>query len=399
MALALILGSLALIYKSGVLNFPLLTAPRSTLPEKDRISSVLSGCAKGTKGEVGSYKCALDKLRIVVKSKGIDSGFDFFKNSQAVNSSACHGLAHEFGRMVFNQAVLGNRPPLTDETSFCEYGFWHGFLNAYIERDKKSDTGRIQKICQDMDAKDMSPGRLIGWNCWHGLGLGAVGDPPQISVWGNPQKMAESGFPLCEKIGTDKRQVSACVEGIFHSMITYMMLKQYKLSFSPDDPLALCRIQKKYQRECYAQLAPQTSGFVFTLLIHNPGILSGLSPENRDLYVRSASVARIRSQLAQPGYIDNFISDCHAMPFELQSSCLNAGVLGIFIKGTPDEFKAPLSFCASAKLSDTEKIDCYSAFGQSLKNRYPDLSSQKICSSVENVYMDYCVGRTYRKPH
>jgi hypothetical protein len=207
-------------------------------------------------------------MRALVLEKGIKAGFALFSQPDIIaHQSNCHQLAHELGKIAYEQSAVAGDAPLTEENTFCEFGFWHGFMDALTRNAKGKNIENAQKICLQVAEKDARLGEENQWSCWHGLGLASVGDPPPLEVWGDARRMAEKAIPFCEEVGTTDVQRAMCAEGAFHSEITYMLNQQYGLSFNLAHPLAFCDAQEKYKKECYREVAPYFPNVIHSMLL------------------------------------------------------------------------------------------------------------------------------------
>ncbi|MBI3335618.1 MAG: hypothetical protein HY001_03925 [Candidatus Portnoybacteria bacterium] len=362
-----------------------------TVVNANDLSSIRQGCGVNDKL---SLECRKRRLTSLVEKDGIEAVFRLFRNNSLdVQDGICHTLAHEFGKIALEKYAKGAILPLNQDTSFCEFGFWHGFMDAFTKKYKHIALEEIRNVCLKIEEQDKS-GKNIAWNCWHGLGLAAVSDPPEMDTWGNFRLMAERAFPFCENVALSDSQLSSCIEGVFHAEITYMMYGNYGLAFNTKSPLLLCQSQHKYYSECYAQLAPQTASTVHLALMQDSNLLSGLSSLERDLFVSSASLKWIGQQLNAPDFITHFISDCHRMNITFKDKCLEGGVRGLFFKEDKEAYLLLNEFCSSSQLALEEKNQCYGTFGKIARNYYSEKEIDQICTKVEKRYREYCLNTT-----
>lgn len=169
----------------------------------------------------------------------------------------CHDLAHFFGRMTFFKT--GGLPASIDEQSLylCANGFWHGFMTAYTweHKDRPQD---IVKLCSAHP--EISHYEL---NCYHGVGIGSVGDPPDVGTWGNEPLIIANAIGVCETTAPTDNARFECVSGVFHEIVNDKLAGVFGLThFNAADPLAFCETQEKqYVDICIGQLVSRLHTF------------------------------------------------------------------------------------------------------------------------------------------
>jgi plastocyanin len=336
--------------------------------------------------------CGRRFLEKVVSEKGIEAGFAIFKQKDILaDQNACHPLAHELGKIAYRYMREKKEVPLSDETAFCSFGFWHGFMDALTRDGREGNIVRARDICMRMEERDALLARGAAVNCWHGLGLASVGDPPDLDAWGDVNRMTAKAIPFCEEVGTTEAQRSACTEGIFHSEITYMVNQQYGLSFNLAHPLAFCDAQEKYKKECYREVAPYFPNVIHPMLLADSSFLSKLDDDTHNEFIRISTAAWVRYAIATPYSIDSFVRECEVFQGSEKDACISGVLVGLFNKDEATGYIPPLTLCGVERLTKEEKQSCYSYFGATLRGLFAAEERKSMCERFPLVYRNTCL--------
>lgn len=333
-------------------------------------------------------KCWDDLLELTIKQQGLDAAFDLFTKLYQTDPEipkACHGWAHVLGKSAYELFRDKKDIILRKETSYCGYGFFHGFIEKLLQ--ETGDLKATREFC-DYASKQLekeAPG--VYRNCLHGIGHGSIEvDDPKL--WGNFQAMLETGLNTCEATLTDKGELQECYDGSFNAMQQYALHNEYKLSVDFDDLFKYCRIQKEqYHDACYYEFTGLIGGATqhdfkkaADMILKD---ISGKSFAPRTIMKLSADF--FQDDIANEDYTKNVL-DCRALPEGLRSSCFNGILLGFIAHGEPNrQYVKGLEFCQYSILTSEERDRCYQwILGQTVKRDSP------VCQSVEERYRQYC---------
>jgi hypothetical protein len=191
----------------------------------------------------------------VLRTESLPMALGLFKKIATTRDIECHGLAHRVGKMTYEKygfspaAIFGNDS--YDSLKLCGWGFWHGYIASYVGSNSGPEV--LYQACMSI------PSRLDGLeDCFHGIGIGAVGDPPKKELWGDAGEMAKIGVDLCDKVLGKSQFVENCYQGAFHQIVDYMTKYSFELMPPPEDSqFVFCASQTaKYQHACFMQMAP-----------------------------------------------------------------------------------------------------------------------------------------------
>ncbi len=334
-----------------------------------------------------NLQCWQEAIQRQLQNNNLDAAFaglDAFTQQNPTQLGDCHGLAHEMGERAFQLFNQKKDFALSPKTSYCGYGFYHGFMETLVHT--TNDMVQARAFCDYADKKLKTFIADAGGACIHGIGHGSVDDVPEPSAWGNMQKIVEPALNLCERVSQDESQLFRCASGAFNALEILSDSGQYKLSANQDDPFWICRTQpEKYKRACYTQFLvsamfvanndfPRTAQFIDTIKedAYAQETLAGLSVE--------------RARLQEIDYAQT-IAWCHSLAPRFRISCITGFAEGFLKYGPPEsEYVKAIDFCASSLLSEKEKKSCFDRALSILRNFYTVAKSREICLSVEKQY-------------
>lgn len=203
----------------------------------------------------------------IVEDEGFEAVFNWFGKKYSDDVAFrdnCHDVTHVIGEIAFDAFQHDKQTIARPETSYCGYGFYHGFIEqalvsfgsdyeqqsrAYCDALRDSDTFETQYAAKAaMDA------------CDHGVGH-AVFDSINSAAWGDPHKMIQIGLNTCKRMyaDDDSRRVS-CGSGVSNSLAKAYAYERYNLVQEGNyDPTVICpKIEREFQRNCYMELGLNT---------------------------------------------------------------------------------------------------------------------------------------------
>lgn len=326
-------------------------------------------------------------LEATVKQQGLDAAFDLFTKLYQTDPSipkACHGWAHILGKAAYTLFRNNKNFILRKETSYCGYGFFHGFIEKLLQ-----DTGDVKatrEFCNYASKQLGKEGSAVYGNCLHGIGHGSVGiDDPKL--WGNFQAMVDIGLKTCEA-ALNKNELRQCYDGAFNAMQQNALHGDYKLSVDRNDLFKICRVQKEqYKDACYYEF----TGLIADMTNHDFKKAADLilkEINGKDFAPRiflKLSADFFQTDITNTDYTKNVL-DCRALPDNLISACFNGILLGFIAHGEPNrQYIKGLEFCKYSILDDKERESCYQwILGQTVKKDTP------VCNSVQDRYRKYC---------
>ncbi len=174
----------------------------------------------------------------------------------------CHTVGHEIGHDVYVSLKKRGFVRIGDPMSDCAYGFWHGFMSGFTQDEQNGEKLKVNlsQVC----ARITGGRKGIYSMCYHGFGLGFVGDPPRTSNWGNVEETIKSSSQHCFELTNISEYNEQCLSGVFHQTLQYMQNNEYKYSLPKGNSLySFCdKFTKEYQKPCLEQLLPLLSSVV-----------------------------------------------------------------------------------------------------------------------------------------
>lgn len=328
-------------------------------------------------------QCYAELLEKVSEKKGVQRGIEAFKQILSLRPTNCHGLAHKLGEVTYEQYQKGEKFSLNEDTLYCDFGFWHGFMGE-LTKNKKNNPSEIKKFCHFVNSSLIDSASVVESSCYHGVGIGSIEDPPDIKLWGNTNAIIDQSVRLCEAISDTGAQLSSCASGVFHGIIDIMTQNRFKFSFDKNNPLALCIGRQDYQKECFMQLAPKLPNrFKNDLSALFKSLDSVDSVLRADmLYIAAASLIQNSASVNQGSTL---LQQCGQIPQDYQSRCIAGFVKGLFDSGEPSkEYTQALQFCKLAP--DEHKKSCYREVVLLSKNIYPKNKLSQVCFAVDEDY-------------
>ena len=198
-------------------------------------------CA-GTLGD--RYDCYDNHFKNLVEEIGIQAAMsDLRSRYQQKDSfvfSQCHQLTHMIGRAAGSKFATVAEA-FENGDNFCWSGFYHGVLEAAVEREGIDWTiSKIDYICKDIPGKESYS--FDYYNCVHGLGHGFM------SVLNH--ELFES-LVICDKL-TGVWEQSSCWSGVFMENIISHGINNYSAYLKSDDPSYPCNaVEDKYKHTCF----------------------------------------------------------------------------------------------------------------------------------------------------
>ena len=342
-------------------------------------------CQNMTKSQ--KQQCWQDLMESTLNSAGLDQAFtlmdQLFKNETDF-ASDCHGFAHLLGEKAYQFFSERSKFSLPSKTSYCGYGFYHGFMEKLLYSGGSLDQAKA--FCKYAGEVLSQRNADAEGACYHGIGHGAVEDVTDPKLFGNPQAIIQPSLDLCEKISENQEKLFRCITGVFNALEIVTSENKYNLSLNREDPLWICRTQpQKYKRACFTQMVVAVMNVTGNDFEKSAQILNTI--EEDDLATESLSglvVERIR--LGNTDY-QQTLDFCRGLPNRFQIPCISAFAEGFLKYGPPEkEYVEAIKFCSSPLLQEFEKSPCFERVLSLLRVWYTASKSESICWEVDPKY-------------
>lgn len=322
-----------------------------------------------------------------LRENDLDAAFaalDEFTKQNPTQLGDCHGLAHEIGEQAFQLFNQNKDFALSPKTSYCGYGFYHGFMETLVHA--TNDMAQARAFCDYADAKLKYFIADAGGACIHGIGHGSVDDVPDPLAWGNMQAIVQPALDLCERMTQNQDELFRCASGAFNALEILSDSEKYKLSADHNDPFSICRKQpEKYKRACYTQF------LVVAMLVADNDFTRAARfvdtiPENAYAKETLAGLAVERVRLQKTDYKET-IAWCRSLSARFYTPCITGFAEGFLKYGPPQtEYVKAVDFCASQLLSESERGPCFERVLSILRNFATVEKAREICTSVKPQY-------------
>lgn len=335
----------------------------------------------------GPYKekCYDDLIMREARAEGITRGFDILAAIYPRDhdfATFCHGNTHQLGELAFEQFEKGEKVPITPKTSYCGFGFYHGFLEKLVYT--RGDLSEARRFCEDVDKQLSGSVSGVSFACYHGIGHGVI-DGSDPSRWGDAQKYIAPGLALCEKISDVEEQKARCASGVFNALAIVMHTGQH--GFKPDltDPYSVCKKQTlPYVRKaCYDQM---NSYIVETTHSFGEALKSAAEhAENAYLETAVSSVASYTAQsaLASGGPLGPYLLACSELRAPQNDVCARGFAVGLIEFGDPGkEYTAAIAMCAKG---GTRAQACFNGVVTGARERLSSEQLSRVCADIKNA--------------
>lgn len=338
------------------------------------------------------YECWRDSLKKTLTEEGLAESFTLlakFYDTEPGFTSECHGFTHELGEEAYKQFKKNEDLNLTPHTSYCGYGFYHGFMETLLYTN--GSIKDAQDFCTYADKKLSQYNKKTTIACYHGIGHGAV-DGSGESKWNNPQDFISQGLKICKTLSTNPDQVYQCGTGVFNSLAIAMNSNSVDINFK-GNPYNICFNQEdSFKRSCYEQLNTRVSMLSQGDLQEGARYVSEISEKKYAINaMEQLAPATIASRVGKNQAFTKEINVCKSLPDYLRKSCIEGLAGGILEFGKPDfEYLESINLCNSKDMDSFDKKNCYDYVTSSLNTLYSREKVKEICSTINPEYRKYC---------
>ncbi len=318
--------------------------------ERVQIRGEIATCAQAGAQARNCYRDLISQAVRILPFRDAQAVFTQIAND---THQECHDLAHVFGRMTFLKT--GKLPSNIDEQSLylCANGFWHGFMTAYAWEHKDAPQDIVTLCSGHPEVNNFE------LNCYHGVGIGSVGDPPDVTIWGNESHMITRAIDACRAIAPTDNTRLECVSGVFHEIIIDKLAGAFGFPyFNISDPMEFCEGQEKeYKYICVGQMASQVHIFAKGDPAEFMKLLAGhIEDKTFLLKAFSLSVQGFVSSMQEENIASVFVS-CQALLPEDRAACVYGATAGYLARGVPSgQIERVFNLCRG--LEEVDKNVC-----------------------------------------
>jgi plastocyanin len=355
-------------------------------------------CLKNSPSTSKAYCYAAD-ITSVIEEKGPDAAFVAFAHYYADDPTFrnnCHDVMHVFGRAAYDEFAKNNATVVRQETSYCGYGFYHGFIEEMFSQKGPDQFADGKRYCDSLADNPAFPSKNAAHAamaaCYHGMGH-AVFDSLDSDVWGKSDRMVSRALLACRRIASTDEQYVRCGSGVFNSLAIAYGAKNYGLAFDKNDPTAVCRTQEVVQQSaCYAEIV---SGYFHYKKFNRAESVAFIEGLGSRTAVTSGITAFFDDDIRydREGLsLEQMPTVCTALAESDEvHACIDGITLGLLNGGSPGkEYERSLQFCDFFPATDPLRAYCFKGVMPKLNLFYlPDVV-QNICSTLNPVDRRAC---------
>ncbi|XKT74461.1 MAG: hypothetical protein ACJKTH_03840 [Patescibacteria group bacterium UBA2163] len=342
--------------------------------------------------------CWERELANELKEHGTTASFELFtelyNTDKDFTTIGCHWMAHKIGEVEYSEFLTHkdlSRLEFPPETSYCGYGYYHGFLEHYLRDDPDYDAAN--QFCQTLITRLEDRIPRIRLNCYHAVGHGFVPEPDDVEVWGDPRKMVAPALDACERMSRDDER-HECYQGTFNVIGDWMWNNQFGLYYPEDKPLALCASFDDHEKKsaCYYEVSMRLNPSVDNNIVRAYNkYISHIPDEAIAGMVLSSVAASALGQDILNNDFSRFVYECRQIPEFLQTDCMKGLSAAFMAAGEPEnEYKKAIDFCNLDILSEEERDICYWNIVRTFEAVYLKDKMEKVCALIAAPYQKYC---------
>ena len=373
--------------------FPLFTGTIIVTEPQKNLSYMDNPCGdlKGNKRQ-----CWEQEILQTLNTKGIAAAFKVVATLYTAEpefARDCHGYVHEIGEEAYELFAAGKEMELSSKTSYCGYGFYHGFMETLLFT--TGDIEQAHEFCTYVSQELANETTFAGEGaCYHGIGHGVV-DANDPQVWGNARAMIEPGLQLCEAVGETELQLFVCGNGVFNALAIMFRNSQYNLSINSNDPFWVCKLQSKpyFKKACYHEMS---TVIMFLADLNFLEALEFINTITEKEYI-STTVLGLAQHTARTYLVEyshsKMILDCRTLEKYLHTPCINGFSIGIMKHGPPENgYVGAINFCQNELLSKEEQQSCLEQIFFRASGYYSSKKYLEICAATDKKYRATCLG-------
>jgi plastocyanin len=158
-------------------------------------------------------------------------------------SAACHQFAHQTGLMAY--AEDGVHIPFVRELGYCDYGFFHGYMEGFVA--DHADPADARAFCDAVGKRLEGVDALALPQCNHGIGHGTMEYylHTRSDQWNDLPGLAREVIAVCEGTNSDEIERFRCASGAYSVLLDWLLQGPQSALFSLERPFALCALEER----------------------------------------------------------------------------------------------------------------------------------------------------------
>ncbi len=347
--------------------------------------------------------CWYGQIKNTIKKQGVDGALKLVSklyNEFPLFAQGCHDATHLIGDEAYRNFRKGIKFSFSVETSYCGYGFYHGFIEAMLYT--TGDYVEVRNFCESVN--DNLKGNIEApnaiYSCYHGIGHSTF-DVHDQSVWGDEKRMVDPAIKTCERVtqGLEEEKTKQCITGVFNALGNAYSTSLYNFKMNPKDPTWFCKIHTgAARRACFIEVTMAwigstmgNSDYKFLDAVEFIQAFDDIEDAKVSIFSMTSDFVRLHvKELSDEKLLEN----CKLVKNALFESCLEGTELALLNWGKPEkEYERPLAFCRLEGLDSKSKDFCYFYIFNSLRSLYSKDKRINICKNeVPNEYETRCIN-------
>ena len=119
-------------------------------------------------------QCWKDRIDQASDERGLDAAFAVLAEAYAQDpsfASNCHGFTHSLGQEAYQRFKNNELATISPKTSYCGYGFYHGFMEGLLHDGK--NVAEARQFCIHIN-QQLNHKTSVWTPCLHGIGHGVT---------------------------------------------------------------------------------------------------------------------------------------------------------------------------------------------------------------------------------
>lgn len=337
-------------------------------------------------------RCWGDLFNTVIAQYGVNGAFDLlsyaYQKTNMVSDTTCHDLTHAIGREAYRLFAQGKQFSVSEKSTYCNYGFFHGVIEAMVAR--KKPLSEAKKFCLYMNEKLGKAAPELLLQCYHGIGHGTVNnhDP---RTWGSEMAMVEPALAVCDEVGSNREERWRCASGAFHGIGSFYRQHLYNLKVNTDHPFWICPLQSRdeYKEACYRELSA-----ILGMITPNGDFLETAMKINtipEDGYATETMIAWGVPYKESISYRPIGLAFCRRVPERLRVPCVKSIVRQLIQAGKPgSELDDAILYCSTQHLTADERSGCFDFVFYWNARWNVQEKAKSMCDMVKDIYRGLC---------
>ncbi len=376
-----------------------------TLAERVSVGKASAACEANEKSDAEKVDCWLQIVFQHLRKDGILSAYRAFgylyETYPVFGATGCHSHAHKVGETAYFELSVARgigieQMDFPQETTSCGYGFFHGFIEHYIQ--DRPQSALVTETCEYLRGRLSGTMRDIGTICYHASGHGftqAKAGALKKSELGNLYATVDGPLNSCETLSkASDKEIEDCREGVFNVISDWMSTKDFGFFFDYERPFFGCDLlPQRWHYACYYEFGQKLQPITGDKPLEAAKLASSIPNKKLREMTFGVMVAGMMQRQAPLDGHRAVLTECEKITDEgFFRICVRSLVNGMMEHGNPGkEYEKILPLCEGRELvaRGGTKI-CYETLARRLSRFYPPAKKAQICAEFPKNEKDFC---------